>query len=165
MRKKSLFTVAMMISMAGAAHAAGAEALPIPPGLEVGQIPLRFQEPVKADAPEKIVADVWRRSKEIRSQNLAAYLKQQPEKVAAGPWRRPASLSRTSTSVRTSILMDVPASSRTRTFWRRPPRHTTSTWAVLTSSATTRTTSNWRGVPAPAACMSLPGTAPSTAAN
>ena len=59
-------------------------ALPIPPGLEVGQLPLRFREPVKADAPQKIVADVWRRSKEIRSQNLAAYLKQ--EKVAAGPW-------------------------------------------------------------------------------
>ena len=68
MRKKSLFTVAMMISLAGAAHAAGSEALPIPPGLEVGQLPLRFREPVKADAPEKIVADVWRRSNDIRSQ-------------------------------------------------------------------------------------------------
>ena len=88
MRKKSLFTVAMMmIAMAGAAHAASSEALSIPPGLEVGQLPLRFREPLKADAPEKIVADVWRRSKEIRSRNLAAYLKQEPEKVAPGPWR------------------------------------------------------------------------------
>jgi hypothetical protein len=81
----TLLTVLLLVPLAALCAAAPEDkAMPIPVGLEVGQLPLRFQESVKADAPDKIVSDVWERSKKIRAQNLAAELKQ--KKPGGGPW-------------------------------------------------------------------------------